>query len=411
MTVLRLSAGSLPELACPPGKTKTDYRDLICKGLLLEVRPTGGKTWYLAYVNQRGQRRQHRLGDLRDLSLSQARSLADRFRQSIAIGDDPSEQAARLKQIPTFGDFVELQFLPHIKLSKRSWKCDYSLLRCHLLPVFGAKPVDSIARSDVLAFQLAKLEEGLAPGTVYRLMVLLRHAFRLAIDWEVPGLRVNPCTKVPLPKVHNERQTFLSSEEAQRLLEAVRSSPNDQLEAIVLFLLLTGARKWEALDAKWEHIYWDQRLWFIPVTKTGQPRHVPLSDGGLLVLRTQRLKSFDSPWIFPNPATGEPFVNLYSSWNSARLRAGLGVVRMHDLRHSFASFLINDGRTLYEVQQLLGHRNSSMTQRYAHLAHHTLIAASNSASQALLSSQSFGSADLTQVDLGLNGARPVEFTP
>ena len=393
MPVLRLSAGSLPELACQPGKSKTDFRDLACKGLLLEVRATGGKTWYLTYVNQRGQRRQHRIGDLRDVSLGQARTLADRYRQSVAIGDDPSEQAARLKRIPTFADFVDLQFLPHIKLSKRSWKCDYSLLRCHILPAFGATPIDAIERSDVLAFQLAKLEEGLAPGTVYRLMVLLRHAFRMAIDWDVPGVRSNPCAKVPLPKVHNERQTFLSPDDAQLLLEAVRTSPNDQLEAIVMFLLLTGARKREALDAKWEHIHWDQRLWFIPITKTGHPRHVPLSDGSLLVLRRQRLKSADSPWVFPNPATGEPFINLYTSWNSARLRAGLGAVRMHDLRHSFASFLINDGRTLYEVQQLLGHRNSSMTQRYAHLAHHTLIAASNCASQALMSGALLESAE------------------
>ena len=384
MSVLRLNSRSLSELTCKPGRSKTDYRDSTCKGLLLEVRASGGKTWYLAYVNQRGQRRQHRLGDLRDLSLSQARTLADRYRTSVAMGDDPAEQAARLKQVPTFGEFVEQQFLPHLKLSKRSWGCDVSLLRCHLLPFLADKPLNAITRAEVLAFQVGKLDEGLAPGTVYRVMVLLRHALKLAIEWEVPGLEVNPCAKVPLPKVNNERQRFLSPEEAQTLLAAVHASPNDQLEAIVLFLLLTGARKREALDAKWECIQWDQRRWFIPITKTGQPRHVPLSEGALLVLRRQQLITGHSKWLFPNPATGEPFQSIYNSWNSARKLADLADVRIHDLRHSFASFLINDGRSLYEVQQLLGHRSSSMTQRYAHLADGTLLAASGSASKVLM---------------------------
>ena len=384
MAVLRLSSRSLPELTCKPGRSKTDYRDSSCKGLLLEVRASGGKTWYLAYVNQRGQRRQHRLGDLRDLSLSQARTLADRFRTRVAMGDDPAEQAMRLKQIPTFREFVEQQFLPHLRLSKRSWQCDDSLLRCHLLPSLADKPLNAITRADVLAFQVGKLDEGLAPGTVYRVMVLLRHALKLAIEWEVPGMASNPCSKVPLPKVNNERQRFLSPREAQTLLAAVHCSPNDQLEAIVLFLLLTGARKREALDAKWECIQWDQRRWFISFTKTGQPRYVPLSEGALLVLRRQQMKTGYSTWLFPNPETGEPFQSIYNSWNSARKVADLADVRIHDLRHSFASFLINDGRSLYEVQQLLGHRSSSMTQRYAHLADGTLLAASGSASKVLM---------------------------
>lgn len=383
MPVLPLRSQSLQVLTCVPGRGRTDYRDSQCKGLLLEVRASGGKTWYLAYVNKRGQRRQLRLGDLQDLSLSQARTLADRHRTQVAMGEDPGEALNALKHVPTFSAFVEEQLLPHLKMSKRSWSCDRSILRCHLLPAFGGMNLDAISRTDVLAFQVRKLEEGLANGTVYRVMVLLRHALKLAIEWEVPGMASNPCSKVPLPKVSNERQRFLKSEEAQRLLVAVRASSNPHLEAIVTFLLLTGARKRECLDAKWEHIQGDQRRWFIPITKTGQPRHVVLSDGALLLLRRQQLKTAKSVWIFPNPATGKPFQSVYNAWDTARKEAGLADVRMHDLRHSFASFLINDGRTLYEVQQLLGHRNSAMTQRYAHLANETLVDASNSASSAL----------------------------
>jgi integrase len=383
MAIIPLHAKGLATLTCPPGSRKTDYRDALCKGLALEVRASGGRTWYLTYTNKRGKRHQHRLGDLRDLSLGQARALADRYRSQVAMGEDPAEQAALLRQVPTFSAFVDEQLLPHLKLTKRSWPCDWSVLKCHILPVFGIKPIDAITRTEILAFQVGKLEAGLAAGTVYKVMVLLRYALKLAIEWDVPGIKANPCTKVPLPKVNDERQRFLSQEEAQRLLSAVRGSSNANLEAIVTFLLLTGARKRECLDAKWEHIHWQQRRWFIPVTKTGHPRYVPLSDGALVMLRRLQLTTGSSPWMFPNPATGKPYQSIFHSWNTARRQASLADVRIHDLRHSFASFLINDGRSLYEVQQLLGHRNSSMTQRYAHLADERLLEASNSASEAL----------------------------
>ena len=155
------------------------------------------------------------------------------------------------------------------------------------------------------------------------------------------------------------------------------------LEAIVCFLLLTGARKREALDARWEHVDWEQRQWLIPYSKNGHRRYVPLSDSALVLLRRRQLHAGKSEWVFANPETGRPYSNIHYSWNWARQRAGLEGLRNHDLRHSFASFAINAGRSLYEVQQLLGHRSSAMSQRYAHLAQDTLLAASNAAAVAL----------------------------
>lgn len=380
MAKIPLTAKALAALTCPPGKRKVLFRDQLCKGLALEVRSTGGRTWYLVYTNFRGVQRQHRLGDCRDLSLQQARTLAGRCRTQMAMGNDPADQARLLRSTPTFYTFCQDQLLPHLKLTKKSWACDDSILRCHLLPAFGDKTLDLITRADVLRFQVEKLETGLCPGTVYRMMVLLRYAFRLAIDWETPGVSSNPCLKVPLPKVSNARQTFLSSSQAQDLLKAVQGSSNPHLAAIVRFLLLTGARKREALDARWQDIQWQQRRWTIPTTKAGRPRHVPLSDGALLLLRSQQMETGEQEWIFPNPATGLPYRNIFESWDAARKQAGLDHLRIHDLRHSFASFLINGGRSLYEVQLLLGHSNSAMTQRYAHLAHETLLDASDVAS-------------------------------
>ena len=153
----------------------------------------------------------------------------------------------------------------------------------------------------------------------------------------------------------------------------------------------TGARKREALDAKWQDIDWDKKSWRIPKTKSGKVRHIPLSKGALSVLEAlkalclegklgKHLKAFSMEdmtqrHIFANIRTGQPYVSFFYSWNAARIRAGLPDLRVHDLRHSFASFLVNAGRSLYEVQELLGHADIRTTSRYAHLSRERLIAA------------------------------------
>jgi site-specific recombinase XerD len=106
-----------------------------------------------------------------------------------------------------------------------------------------------------------------------------------------------------------------------------------------------------------------------------------MSDGVINLLET--VPSHNCDWVFPNPKTLKPYVSIYYSWDSARRDAGLEDVRIHDLRHSYASFLVNAGRTLYEVQRLLGHTQIKTTQRYAHLSQDTLLAAANAATMAI----------------------------
>jgi integrase len=154
------------------------------------------------------------------------------------------------------------------------------------------------------------------------------------------------------------------------------------LQYIVPMLILTGARKNEVQQAKWEDVNWDQRIWRIPISKSGKARHVPISDGALLLLEAiPRIEG--CPWIFANPKTQAPYKSFYGSWNSARKSVGLNDVRIHDLRHSFASFLVNNGRSLYEVQRILGHSQISTTQRYAHLSQDSLLTAANEVGKAI----------------------------
>lgn len=383
MAQLRLISSVVNSIACPPGKNKLDIFDLQTKGLVLEVRKSGGKTYYLRYQDRRSKTRQMRLADAADVTLAQARSLADKMRNRIAMGEDPLEQKNLLRQTPTLSEFFYERYLPFAKGYKKTWDCDESLFRNHVAPRLGRRHLDEITKTDIVALHHGRRASGAAKGSANRLLVMLRYVFNQALRWGTPGLAANPTSGVALFEDPPTKERFLTPEEALRLHAAVAESSNPMLRFIVPMLILTGARRREVLNARWEDFDLERRQWRIAVTKTGKPRHVPLSAGAMQVLATVPRPAGHSPWVFPNPKTGKPFTAIFSSWDSARRRAGLADVRLHDLRHSFASFLVNAGRSLYEVQKLLGHTQVGTTQRYAHLAQATLLDACNSVAEIL----------------------------
>ena len=375
MPIVTLTANLVRTAVCPAGKGKVDYFDGRRTGLLFEVRASGGKTWYLRYTDVRGVQRQHRIANVVDMSLDQARQKATELRGQIALGNDPSAQKAVLRAVPTFADFAADRYMPFVKGYKKSWDSDDSYLRNHLLPVFGKKHLDEINKHDVIAFHHGIKAKGLALGTANRCLILLRYAMNLAVRWEIPGITKNPTKDVPLFEDPHNKERYLSEAEAQTLYRAVQASRNPMLQYIIPMLILTGARKREVLDAKWSEFDLERRQWRVSVTKAGKPRYVPLSDGVVQMLST--MPHDNRTWVFPNHKTTKPYVSIFISWDTARKQAGLADVRIHDLRHSFASFLVNAGRSLYEVQKILGHTQIKTTQRYAHLSQDTLIDAAN----------------------------------
>lgn len=352
---------------------KTDYHDLELNGLMLEVRGPGlrHRTWYVRYRSENRQR-QVRLGRADQLNYSQASILA---RQRLGTGR-VAPGCSEFATAPTFSEFANSDYLAHARLTKTSWATDESLLRNHLLPRFGDKRLNTITRQDIFSLVRERLDAGAAPGSADRLVILLRYMFNLAIRWNIPGITDNPARAVPLQNKDNKRERYLTSEEIEQLFDALEKSDAGMLRYIVAFLLLTGARKREVLQARWEDFDFERRSWRIPYTKLQKPRYVPLSDGALQLLE-QVPRYPKVAWVFPNPRTERPFVQIFYAWDTARKRAGLPDVRIHDLRHSFASILINAGRSIYEVQKLLGHTQIKTTQRYAHLAPDTLRNASN----------------------------------
>jgi hypothetical protein len=144
MAKMILSTRFVQTATCAPDKAKQDIFDLGCKGLMLEIRASGGKTYYLRYSDKRGRIRQLRLADQRDITLAQARQLADTKRAEIALGRDPAEEKATLRKVRTLEAFMLQSYLPHIKTYKKAWLADDSYLRNHILPALGRNNVNSL---------------------------------------------------------------------------------------------------------------------------------------------------------------------------------------------------------------------------------------------------------------------------
>jgi len=349
---------------------KIDFFDREQRGFMLEVRCSGGKTYYQRYTDDRGRERQFKIGPADVLSLGAARRKARTTAAEALIGTDPQERRAELRRIPTLAELVQDRYLPHVKSYKRSWCTDETVLRVHILPMLGSQYVDLVRAEPIAALVERMRQQGYATGTTNRVVIVLRHVFNLARKWRVPGVTENPTAGINLaPDVNRER--FLSLEEAQRLIASIEQDENEVASKAILLLLLTGGRRNEITYARWEYVDWDKRSLLVPLSKSGKPRSIALNGAAIELLRSIKDNSI-SPYVFPSPVTGKPSPSLYFPWQRIRTRAGLPDLRLHDLRHSFASFLVNKGVSLYVVQGLLGHAHTRYTQRYAHLTPDTL---------------------------------------
>lgn len=380
MPVLKLDALTVQGLSCTPGKAKEVYRDTAITGFIVEVFASGAKTYALKYRDQNDAQRQFKIGHVGDLSFAEAKKEAIRVKSRVVVGKNPSVERKVDRTVPTVAQLSE-RYLEHVRSYKRSADIDERYLRLHILPKFGKRRINQLDRVEILEWLNANVKDGYAQATVNRWQVILAHMLRMAKVWDIAGSETNVLEGVKQKDPGNMVERFLTPDETRRLRRAVEESPNPLLAPIVALLLLTGCRKRELLDAKWDEFRLDQELWRIPTTKTGKPRHVPLSDDAVAVLQAlPRHKG--CPYVVPSPKTMKPFTSIYTSWNHARIAAGLPDVRVHDLRHSMASNMANSGQSLYVIGSILGHSQPRTTMRYAHLSNEALHKAANAASVA-----------------------------
>lgn len=374
MPKVKLTSEIVNLATCPDNKRKIDLWDEITTGFVVEIRSSGSKTYYLRYFTHFGRQKQMKIGCVGDITFDQARKAAKRLRSEVVLGGDPMAKKQEQKAVPTYATISD-QHIAHAKTYQKSWWSVDGILRRHIVPRWGRMRLNEIKTQDVAKWLGEKASEGLKPATVEKIRVTFGRSFELARQWSVPGSEINPVRGISRPRYDNARQRYLTAEEAQRLKWACELSPNPQLKHIVGLLLLTGARKSELLNAMWQDVDPGRRLWFVPETKSGKGRHVPLSEAALAII-SQLPRLTDCPYLLPNLETGRPFVSVKKAFQTARSAAGLSDVRLHDLRHSCASAMVNSGVSIYAVSKILGHAShGTTTARYSHLANDTLLAA------------------------------------
>jgi hypothetical protein len=147
-----LSPEIVKSLTCPAGKTKITVFDTLCKNLVIEVSQSGRKTYYFRYKDKRNVTRQPKLSDANDITLKQARTLTDKYRSMIIMGEDPFATKAALQTVPTIADFIDNSYLPYVKSYKRSWDTDVSLIKNHIKPHFGRLYLDEFTKQHLCVF-------------------------------------------------------------------------------------------------------------------------------------------------------------------------------------------------------------------------------------------------------------------
>ena len=368
-------------LTCPADKKRIEYCDQSLSGLYIEVRRTTPKqgTYYLRYKDQLNKTNHHRLGKTTELSLAEARSAARKRKAGIA--EDNANKGENHPDIGTlnFQAYMNDKYLPYAAIHKRSYRFDESMTRLRIIPKFGHLALNEITQQAIQDFHTDLHDEGLAPATCDHHLKLIRYALNLAVDWGL--LEKNPLERIKLFRADNRTEKLLTDRELSCLLDVLRTDDNRMVCKAALFLLCTGARLNEALGARWCDIDKQNQIWRIPArnSKSKRIRSVPLNQSALNILGQLRTEGCHE-YLFVSSTTGERMKYIHKVWHRLRAKAGLPDLRLHDLRHQYASFLVNSGRTLYEVQHILGHSSPVVTQRYAHLSTKSLQDAADSAS-------------------------------
>ncbi len=261
--------------------------------------------------------------------------LSDGKADSPEASQNPADEHEGRRAIPTIEQFSR-RYLDHLRRHKRTYELHDRCLRDHILPTFGRFRLDEIAQSDVASWLAGSIrQEGSGPAAASRLHGILGYMFIMAKRWGVPGADINPSPKLLLNKVGSGREHLLTLGEVARLRQAAQASHNPQLKFIVDLLLLTSLRIRELLEAHWDDIDLEKRLWRIPQPEAGGLHHVSLSPAAVDVIR--QLPRWDGcPHVIANPRTRKPYRSFFKSWDAARRKAGLPNVSIHDLRRSCA---------------------------------------------------------------------------
>jgi len=353
-------------------------------GLYIELRDSskGEGTFYLRYKNSNNKSCHYRIGRTNEISLADARKKVVEFKASLIHDVVATPVAEVSKKDEMTLNALWIEYYDFAKSTKRSWKRDEQLWRIRIKPRMGHLKLSEITVKQVQTLMMDVRTEGLSGASADHHGQLMRRLGNMAVKWGY--LDINFARGVQLYHEFNEVNNIPDDAQLQKLLTVLQTDENRQICLLVQFLLMTGARRGEAVNMQFKDISIGQKLWTIPHTssKSKRTRFIPLNESALEVLAQIERKPEDV-YVFANPETGKPFVSVFKPWDRIRTNAGMPYLRMHDLRHAYASMCVNNGCTIYEVSQLLGHADTRVTQRYAHLSTSTMLNAANSVTRKL----------------------------
>lgn len=236
-------------------------------------------------------------------------------------------------------------------------------LSAHIKRFIGDLLLNEVSPRLISEYKVRRRDEGAAPNTVNNELRLLSHAFNLAVrEWE--WIELNPVSRVSKEKVNNQIERWLTHEEEEKLLSA---SP-EWLQEIIIFAINTGLRQGEILDLTWDRVDLFRRTLTILEQKNKGKDTLPINNQALEVLKAKyKVRSIKTNFVFySKEGTRIDAANLLRAFYMAWDKAEIAKLRFHDLRHTFATRLVQAGVDLYKVQKLMRHKSPIMTQRYAH---------------------------------------------
>jgi integrase len=358
----RLTDKMIKKLPVPNRGNRVTYDDIV-KGFGCRVTAAGSRSFVVNYRRKAdGLERRYTIGSFPEWTVAGARQEAKRLKREIDGGADPVGEARSEREAPTVADLIDRYMDEQLPRRRPSTQRDYrSMLTAHIRPALGKRKVASLTYEEIDALHRKVTKES-GPYRGNRVIALVSKLCSLAMQWHMR--RDNPCRGIER-NIELKRKRYLSDVEIIRLAHALDEHLDQEAADMFRLLLMTGARRGEVLAMRWADVDLQRGVWSKPASSTKQAEDhvVPLHPQAIRLLAARKNSA---EFVFPGRATKHR-VDVKKNWAAITRMAGLHGLRIHDLRHSFASILASAGVGLHTIGQLLGHSEPRTTHRYAHL--------------------------------------------